>query len=72
MNIMYSLISYKEFMTPFRSEPNPLVEPPFPLSTMTTAQRLRWQQVSQEAMKRQAEIDRVLLENEILRRELRK
>ena len=48
---------------------NPLVQPPFPVATMGTDQRLRWQEISQQAQQRQDAINKAAIDAEISRRE---
>ena len=48
---------------------NPLVQPAFPLSTMTPERQLRWQEVTQDAQTKQAALDQAAMDAEIKRRE---
>jgi hypothetical protein len=49
--------------------PNPLIQPAFPLSTMSPERQLRWQETAQQAQKAQADLNATLMAQEISRRE---
>jgi hypothetical protein len=49
--------------------PNPLIQPAFPLSTMSPERQFRWQEATQQAQKAQADLNATLMAQEISRRE---